>query len=127
MKQVFDKKIIQEIYWKHSYKIHNNAVLVNELTAEELLDFTDKQSYLEWVKHWKDFYKALAAEQKQLRIDLSKPHNVYIKTEWGEYLEASVKMELRQTNKFYLRILLEARRIAKRRSWQMKQDALTKV
>lgn len=29
----------------------------------------------------------------------------------------------RQLNKWYLRILLQARRIAKERSWQMKQDS----
>jgi hypothetical protein len=32
-------------------------------------------------------------------------------------------MSERHSNKWHLRILLEARRIAKKRSWQMKQDS----
>lgn len=115
MKQIFSKQIISDAYWATSYKIHNNPALVLELTAEQLLEFTDKQSYLEWVKSWKAFYKGLADRQRELRLELKKPHGTL-------GFAAGVLMSERQTNKWYLRILLEARRIAKRRSWQMKQD-----
>lgn len=106
-----------DIYGRHNYTIKNNPALVYILTAEELVEFTDKASYLEWVKSWKDFYRIFAIRQYLLRIDLSKPHSEY--TGW----EVSDKMMERHRNKLILRILLEARRVGKRLSWQMKQDS----
>ena len=85
------------------------------LTAEELVKFTDKQSYLDWVVAWKNFYKDLAQRQRHLRIELSKPHSTL------PYYGAGYMSE-RLTNKLWLTILLEARQIGKRRSWEQKKQ-----
>lgn len=106
-----------------SYKITYNPVLAEELAAEELVKFTDKQGYLDWIVNWKDFYKNLAARQREIRLELKKPHSTF--TQPG--IDASALMSERQTNKWYLRILLQARRIAKKRSWKMKQDSKATV
>ncbi len=107
---------IREIYRYHSYRIIHNDVLVLILTAEDLAKFTDKKSYLEWVVAWKDFYKNLAARQRQLRIELSKPHSIYT------YNDLASKMSERHNNRLILAILLEARKVGKKLSWQQKKQ-----
>lgn len=109
-----------EAYRTRAYRIINNEILARELAAEELVKFDSRQSYLEWVESWKDFYKSLATKQREIRLELKKPHSTL------PYFGAGLMGE-RQMNKWYLRILLEARRIGKRRSWEMKQDAMKKV
>ena len=88
------------------------------MTAETLVKFTDKMSYLDWVSAWKKFYKNLADKQRQLRIELSKPHLEL------PYYGAGYMSE-RHTNKLWLTILLEARRIGKRLSWEQKKQLQT--
>ena len=118
MTQEFSITNIKEIYLNNCYKIHNNNALVLILTGEELVKFTDKASYLDWVKSWKIFYKDLAGKQRQLRIELSKPHI--------DIDSVAYKMGERQINKLWLTILLEARKAGKRLSWQQKQQLQVK-
>ena len=76
--------------------------------------FDDKDSYLQWVVEWKEVWKERSEEQKQLRIQLSQPHDTVDGVSWLQGKRAA--------NKMYLRMLLHARRYAKKASWQMKQE-----
>jgi hypothetical protein len=79
--------------------------------------FDSKNSYLEWVAEWKKVWKIRSEEQKKLRIKLSQPHSIY------GYNVGDMQAQ-RMVNKQYLRMLLYARRYAKRTSQQMKKEAV---
>lgn len=89
------------------------------MAAETLVKFTDKASYFDWVSGWKEFYKSLATRQRHLRIELSKSH-AYL--EYHKSGSVAGMMSERHVNKLWLTILLEARQIGKRLSWQIKKQ-----
>ena len=82
--------------------------------VENITYFEDRDSYLEWVAEWKEVWKRRSKEQRQLRITLSKPHDTLNRV-W----ELQGK---RASNKMYLRMLLYARRYAKRVAKAMKEE-----
>lgn len=51
-----------------------------QTSLKYLLEFTDRESYLEWVKMWKWRYAELVRIQKILKGELRKPHTA--RTSW---------------------------------------------
>lgn len=83
-------------FWKIEYNPENYI--------NEHLTFTDKFSYLEWVKSWKEQYKELTVRTRFLKKE--KPVN------WQSE---------RSYNRGKARAMLAIRLAGKSKSWEMKQ------
>ena len=128
---LFSKDNLREIGKKYWWNVYEEGTW-EDRAAEEFMTFTDKASYLQWVEEWKEAWKKLSQEQKELRILLSQPHENlgYDEHEYGDchrwtikYPRAGYKQSKRHANKEYLRLLLKIRMMGKKKSWQMKQES----
>ena len=130
--EIFNRKSLLDHARQYNKKYYDPE---NE-TADEieagiaLCQFTDKESYLEWVKEWKKIWHELSNEQTKSRIAMSKPHNTPELTEMvqPEGRRYSVRRLdwyrfIRADNKWILRILIHARHHGKKTSWKMKMES----
>lgn len=91
---------------------------INQLEQQK---WTDKKSYLKWVKQWKSLYKELTLAIRKHRCELGKPH-IVLRYNDPRYETSSGRL---QADKFILRrfakCMMEIRKIGKKESWKNKQ------
>jgi hypothetical protein len=86
---------------------------------------TTKEEYLQWVNEWKEDYKKLSKELRDLRIELSKPHVVtYFQTNYGGYWtsEQAGTQGLQAMQRGQATAMLKKRKEMKEKSWKLKQE-----
>ena len=105
-----------------NYKYY--SVKINQLEQQK---WTDKASYLKWVKEWKSLYKELTLDIRELRRELSKPHMVISfndpRFDTSSRYHQSYKRTLRQ----YANCMMEIRKTGKKESWKNKQATKIEV
>lgn len=104
-------------------KARLNNKTVEELDSEDFasfLTFTDRDSYLEWVADWKETYKALS---ESIRGSREAAKNMARAGDpKAAYAQSSAALKGQQA-----RAMLALRRIAKGRSWAMRQATREQV
>lgn len=92
-----------------------------EVAAKSLLEFSNRESYLEWRTEWKLAYKQLSERQTELRKLLSQPHQLESYDGFLFPTNASSWMRERWGNKQILQMMLTARRLGKEKSCELKR------
>ena len=99
----------------------NNKEFQEYSTA--VFTFTDKVTYLEWVKSWKEQYKALSGKIHRLK-ELRKVSTV--RTEVERKIEPRNAQMLLHWDKMQAGLMLKVRRVGKVKSWEQRNSRLTK-
>ena len=87
-----------------------DAVTLEQFLSDHLT-FTDKASYLSWVKSWKEQYNALTVKCRVYKKKV---------TDWETWYK-SEPAGSRSDLYYQARIMLLVRSLGKKRSWEMKQ------
>ena len=83
-------------------------------------DFTDKESYLTWVRNWKDFYKELSQEIRTVKAHIKQRMRGDFPNEILSDMELWKVQYYREALRNHAVCALECRAQGKKDSWAMK-------